>query len=447
MFPLLSVFAVSLRYRGPRRSDPWVPPLYNFSQSVDHSNSSSPLFSQRYFEVSNWTANPPSYAILSIGGESDDFTADGVGDFVGLLAQDLNASVFTLEHRYFGTSFPASASTANYTKYLTIEQALGDLRVFAQKIAADRGWNVKWLIAGGSYSGLLSSYARQRDPDVFHAAFSSSGVVLANDNYTEFDLQIGISMGQECASVARGARLEIERLLDSGQQDWVLRQFGCEDVPEDFAFVLGDVFSIGPQYSQRAKLCDPLVDTLRTGADAVMVLAQFTRDYFIPHFCDGDVAGSYSRKVMKAGENATENVGARSWQWLTCNELGYWQVAPGRLSVRPKALNTSWFEDQCRDIFGDEWEGLDVNKTNLRYGGLAQNASRVFYSTGSQDPWTWVCITEESGAPSGSVAHTIVGPEMGHCRDWWEVKSTDPPDLQRTQNYERALFRQWMNEP
>jgi hypothetical protein len=109
-------------------------------------------------------------------------------------------------------------------------------------------------------------------------------------------------------------------------------------------------------------------------------------------------------------------------------------------------LTIEWFKDQCRDIFVTEWEGLNVSVTNARYGGLAQNATRVFYSTGSQDPWTWVCITEESGPPNGSVAHTIVGPEMGHCRDWYEAKPTDPPDLIRTQNYELALFRQWMNE-
>jgi hypothetical protein len=73
----------------------------------------------------------------------------------------------------------------------------------------------------------------------------SSANVLATDSFTDFDLQVAISMGQECASVARAVRLEIERIWDRpGGADWVLNQFGCADLspsPIDFLFVLGDI--------------------------------------------------------------------------------------------------------------------------------------------------------------------------------------------------------------
>jgi hypothetical protein len=153
----------------------------------------------------------------------------------------LNAPILTLEHRYFGTSFPDNSSTENYAKYLNVPQVLADLANFAQKIPSQYPELVgaKWLAVGGSYSGLFSSFFREVYPNVFHAAISSSGVVLADDNYSNFDLQVGIAMGQECASVARSVRVELENLWEQGHKPWILKQFGCEGLlkTDDFWLV------------------------------------------------------------------------------------------------------------------------------------------------------------------------------------------------------------------
>jgi pimeloyl-ACP methyl ester carboxylesterase len=432
-------------------------PNSTFDQLIDHRNTSRSTFPQRYCEVNRSLPNESSqvrYAILSVGGESDDFGADGNDGLVGSLAEILNASVFTPEHRFFGTSFPVQdTSTATFADLHNVDQALADFAYFANKTQRDRGWpsDVRWLVVGGSYSGAVSALLRQNYSDVFWAAWSSSGVVLANDNYADFDLQIAITMGQECASVARSVRLQIEEMWENNESHkWMLHEFGCDDLetPEDFLFVLGDIFSLGGQYSNAAQLCDPLVDTLRMKNDPFMVLARYSKDYFVPSFCDGNCSASYSRDVMRRQANETSNVAPRSWQWMTCNELGYWQVSPGRLSIRPKNLARDWFAQQCADIFyPDDNVSLmypNVTEFNRKYGGLNQQASRVFYSTGSQDPWTWSCVTEESGAPAGSIAHTITGPEMGHCSDWGEVNTDSAPDLVRTVEYEKAMLLNWM---
>jgi hypothetical protein len=83
---------------------------------------------------------------------------------------------------------------------------------------------------------------------------------------------------------------------------------------------------------------------------------------------------------------------------------------------------------------------------NFDYHGLRQNATRVFYSTASQDPWTWTCVTEDSGVPEGCKAHTVIGKEMGHCSDLQAPSENDPPDLVRTRLLERATFKAWMAE-
>jgi hypothetical protein len=99
-------------------------------------------------------------------------------------------------------------------------------------------------------------------------------------------------------------------------------------------------------------------------------------------------------------------------------------------------------------VFGnDTYPRTSTEVFNQINGGIKDpRASHVFYSTSSQDPWTWCCVTEESGVPEGSAAHTIVGPEMGHCSDWHAPNKADSADLVRTRELELALFRKWMSE-
>ena len=456
MLLLLAFFGASLVY--PRGEQPVNVSNVNvsyFDQLVSHNSSEQKTFQQRYYQYDDFAPATGSvkYVILDIAGESDGFGGHNMQsqDMITTLAQDLQATVFAIEHRYFGTSFPADSSTENYVKYLTVAEVLGDLAYFAQqKQAEERFKGSKWLLVGGSYSGLLSALARQEYPDVFHAALSSSGVVLANDNYRDFDLQIAVSMGHECAAVARQARMKLERLMEQGDDkdwEWIQQQFGAKGMrKDDFYFVIGEMFTLAPQYGAREKLCGPLVDTLVTKADPLMVLANFSRSYFVPRFCGGDMVPTYSRDAMKEMEGKTSNTGSRSWMWMTCNELAYWQVSPGRLSIRPKALTPGYFKQQCEDIFGPGHGSPSVEAFNAKYGGLDQRGTRIFFSTGSQDPWTWTCVTEDSGVKEGQYAHTITGKEIGHCTDLYAPNPADPADLVRTRAFERELFRKWMAE-
>ena len=147
---------------------------------------------------------------------------------------------------------------------------------------------------------------------------------------------------------------------------------------------------------------------------------------------------------MKKMASTTENVAPRSWLWMTCNELAYWQTSPGRLGLRSPKLDKESYQEQCRNVFGD---GIKPNPEafNQKYGGLTQTIDRVYYTTGSQDPWTWACVTEDSGVQSGSYAHTITGPNMGHCSDLHAPSPNDPIDLVRTRKHMREVIKGWMN--
>ncbi|KAH0794362.1 Clan SC, family S28, unassigned serine peptidase [Histomonas meleagridis] len=422
--------------------------LKNFSQITDHFNPNSGKFNQRYYEVTtNYVEGGP--VILYAGGESDVFKIRGNGtDFLSTYAKDLGALVLSLEHRYFGESWPTETSTVEDYKYLTVDQALADLKYFQEEYSKEHHIeNSKWLIVGGSYPGLLSALAREIYPQNFHAAISSSGVVLATDDYQDFDLQVAVSMGQECASAARHTRILIDQLMeDESTKAYVKEMFNASLLTDmNFRFLIGELFTIGIQYDNVELICGPIVDALKTGDDPVAALAKINREYFIPEQCDGDIARTYSDDVLIELANTNRNAASRSWLWMTCNELAYWQTASGRLSLRSPKLDKAAFQAQCTNVFG---EGISpkVDEFNQKYGGLSQNATRVYYTTGSQDPWTWTCVTEESGVPKGSYAHTITGHNVGHCDDLHLPKDSDPIDLVRTRNHMREVIKIWMAE-
>ena len=73
-------------------------------------------------------------------------------------------------------------------QYLSSRQALGDLSVFhafatkEYKLAATN----KWVTFGGSYPGMMASFARVVYPDLFFASASSSAPVQAQLDMTGY---------------------------------------------------------------------------------------------------------------------------------------------------------------------------------------------------------------------------------------------------------------------
>ena len=411
-----------------------------FKQLVDHTSQNT--FPQRY-QVNFTHSTDNQTVFLYVGGESDTFSKRGVTDQMANYLKEFGAAFFQLEHRYYGESFPTDLSTDNLKQYLTVDLALKDLQYFKQQMTSEYSLpsTAKWVVVGGSYPGLLSAYARAFYPDDFAAAISSSGVVYATNNYTEFDEQIAITQGQQCASVSREIRRRVDELLETNP-DWLLAQFNMTGLEtENFYFVLGELFSLGPQYGKRDQLCGPLEDTITTGRDPVMALAKYAREVFIKNYADGDAVKTYSNAALK---NTTAPNGPRSWLWQTCSELAYWQVNSGRLTLRSKHIDQQYFLNQCIDVFGSDMTIPDTNAWNNDHIPKLQNATKIYYTTGSQDPWTPTCITADDVIGSDCVAHTIVGPEVGHCSDLKAPTSSDPEDLIRTRADIIAHLKLWL---
>lgn len=416
-----------------------------FKQKIDHTGATAGTFDQRYFALFNLTTDNKT-AILFIGGESDTFRPRAINDYMTTFCKEFNAAFFMLEHRYFGKSFPTEL-TYPEIKLLTVQQAIDDLKNFKDGMMKEYNMpaDTKWILVGGSYPGLLSAYTRAAYPNDFHAALASSGVVIASNKYEDFDRQIAISLGQSCASVARSIRRKVDELLET-DPEWLLATFGMTGLePEIFRFVLGEMFSLGPQYGARAALCGPLEDTLITGADPLMALAKYARETFTPRFADGDSVRTYSNAALK---NVSKPNGPRSWLWMTCNELAYWQVNSGRLTLRSSKVDQEFFHKQCQEVFSEEMPIPDTDAFNKPWAEKLKQTSHIYYSTGSQDPWTPVCYTADDADKIGPncVAHTITGLEVGHCQDLGAPRAGEPTDLTRTREHIKAVIHKWLAE-
>jgi len=102
-----------------------------------------------------------------------------------------NATLLTLEHRYYGASQPFGTWTTENLKYLNTTEALADTAEFISWYNSTMTKPTdNWLIIGGSYPGAFVAWFKHMYPDHVKAAWSSSGVIDPIQRFTDFDLDI-----------------------------------------------------------------------------------------------------------------------------------------------------------------------------------------------------------------------------------------------------------------
>lgn len=388
-----------------------------FNQTLDHfSPYDHRQFRQRYYEFLDYFRAPDGPIFLVIGGEA---TCNGiVNDYIGVLAKKFGAAVVSLEHRYYGESTPFDTFSTENLKYLSSKQALFDLAVFRQYYQDSlnaklnrSGVENPWFFFGGSYSGALSAWFRLKFPHLTCGGLASSAVVLAVQDFAEFDQQIGESAGPECKAVLQETTQLVEtKLADDGK---ALRSiFNADDleIDGDFLYYLADAAVIAFQYGNPDKLCKPLVDAKNAGEDLVDAYAKYVKEYYVGTF--GITPKSYDQEYLKKTA-INEDSSTRLWWFQVCTEVAYFQVAPSNDSIRSSKIDTKYHLDLCKNIFGD---GVfpDVDATNLYYGGTKVAGSKIIFTNGSQDPWRHA--SKQTSSPD-LPSYLIKCNNCGHCTD------------------------------
>lgn len=109
-------------------------------------------------------------------------------------------------------------------RVLNSEQALKDLAYFIGSIKSKGLYGITdnpWVSVGGSYAGALSAWFRIKYPHLVIGSLASSGVVLAIEDFKDFDEQIytsTVKSGDYCANAFNTSNQRVEALLYSSDE-------------------------------------------------------------------------------------------------------------------------------------------------------------------------------------------------------------------------------------
>ena len=427
-------------------------PTYYYDQVVDHfggSSTSNRTFKQRYYVMDDYWAKPNGPFILYIAGEGPQEGPAGVNDELEVLAKRSGGVVLTLEHRFFGKSMPFPDLRTEYLRYLDVEQELEDLAAFVKyfqaQVNAEHGLpsthRNKAVSVGGSYAGMVSSHLRYAHPEVIDVAWSSSGVVDAVYNFTEFDLQVALSVGQRCAEVLRRATEEVDALLITDNA-YVKALFGASGMSDDdLMWMLSDAETLPPQYGKAESLCEPMVAAYDAGEDLAVAFARFCNDTFYPGYCAGAGPYLYSDELMRNTTATEEWSSQRAWWWCVCNQLSYAQSYPGELGIRSPRVSLDFHKRKCDAVYGVGVWPPKTKAFNEKYGAKNPKATNVVYINASQDPWQWAAVRR--AISSDKPAYLMTGERVGHCRDL-HVSPDDPVDVLRVRKAAEAFVAKFL---
>ncbi|KAF4665674.1 Thymus-specific serine protease [Perkinsus chesapeaki] len=213
---------------------------FHFSQVIDHSKGPERgVFKQEYLMSDEFFNHARPLIFVGISGV--DLTKAPFFE-VKHAARLAMASVFSLELRYSGSTFPIKDfSTATLKRLFTNQQMVDDVAFFGAKLKAKYN-GAKIVVFGCSRAGTIAALARQRYPDIFLGAVVSSGAFkfkLVDEMYNQIVSQdlskpsLGGSL--ECLDVVVQAHADLARaMMDPQDRRGVEQKLGfCEGVLED----------------------------------------------------------------------------------------------------------------------------------------------------------------------------------------------------------------------
>ncbi|KEG09464.1 putative serine carboxypeptidase S28, partial [Trypanosoma grayi] len=368
------------------------PPVNYYEQQVDHQDTSAGTFKQRWWVDRSFWSGEAGPAVLYINGEAA--ASPTPRGSVEVYASSAKAVVFSLEHRFYGESMPAPLTNRSMLKYLTVENALADLRAFKQY--AERHVlqkKVKWLLVGGSYAGALSAWAKAAYPEDFDAAWSSSGVVNAIFDYYAFDGHLLNVLPPVCAAAIRSVFDEFSAAYDDPmRRPRMMQMLGTPSyfTKADIAWMLADGSAMAVQYGFKDQLCAQMQtvnksDPFGQYGDFIRSLwgEPFTRECY------------YSTECLSNATYSDQWGSNYAWVYQCCSQLAYWQTSYPN-SLRLADVTTAYFIAQCRAAFGAHILP-DTFAFNERHGGPRPSATHVVATQGSDDPWMPAGVTRSLG--------------------------------------------------
>ncbi|KAF6762003.1 serine carboxypeptidase S28-domain-containing protein [Ephemerocybe angulata] len=435
--------------------------VYYFDQLIDHNRPSLGTFKQRYWHTWEYY-QPGGPIVLSTPGRSQcRITYLTNMTIMGMIAQETKGATVVLEHRFYGESNPYPDLSVESLRVHTIQQAIDDLAYFAENVVLPMPggdkvppYKAPWIYAGGSYAGALASWTMVSKPNLFFAAYSSSGVVQAKVDFWEYFEPIRENMPKNCSSDVQAALTRLDAVFTSGNATAIAdikKTFGLSELTNSIDFLgalrnnLWDWQQLQPNTGSQSifyRFCDQI--QVKAGVPAppggwgaeyaITAWGKFWRREYYPYLCGIDdpetCLGTANPSAEYWTATATNNR-ARSWFWTVCNELGYLQnAAPeGKPSLVSRLIQPSYDLRQCQLMFPQAFSKTPTPRAeliNLLYKGWNVKLDRIIFVNGARDPWRDATMSAQSHQPRTSSLQQVHLTQGFHCSDLTADNALDP---------------------
>ncbi|KAG6815466.1 hypothetical protein H0H93_009739, partial [Arthromyces matolae] len=120
----------------------------------------------------------------------------------------------------------------------------------------------------------------------------------------------------------------------------------------------------------------------------------------------------------------------RSWTWLTCNELGFFQdSAPqGNPSLVLRVLTPAYDLRICNLMFPGAFSSggnPKADSINQLYQGWNVQQNRLFFANGLRDPWREATVSSDSVSVPSTDSQPIAVSDGFHCSDLLAASAVD----------------------
>ena len=458
-----------------------------FDQKLDHLNgyNADETFKQRwYYNDTFWSGNESlGPFIYQLGGEWTN-AGDVVYGFSEEFAQEISGLVITVEHRFYGESFPFDSNTSyirssNYLGLLSIEQALADYMELLVYLK-DTYFNCidcPVVVLGGSYSGKMSIYSRLKYPWLYDMALGASAPIFLDSNgivnpyeYYEIITNATMKISENCVDYIRSG---FDVLMSSTPQDITQAIPLCtplsNDVNKGLYELLAQIYQTFADYSMSNY--PPETSPLKYACQRILKGTQndglkiWNRFFETSQTNKGCIDLSL---YLPAGINATihcsdmtgcgSGINGESWDYQACTEV-IQPIGTNNITDMFPAIfswNMTWMDEHCMSRFNNITNNKNI-KASTRQHWLEKNfglnpkyfytkmkyiTSNIIFSNGLLDGWS-------AGGNKLNLSDTLIAiniPNGAHHSDMLPSNVNDTNDIINARNTEKYYLTKWIKQ-
>ncbi len=452
-----------------------------FEQDMDHFGPSPGTYMQRYFVSDAHYGTGGGPMLFYLGNEADVTLYVNATGLMWENAEEFGALVVFAEHRYYGKSQLFPDNSLSNMSYLSSDQALMDYVTLIEYLREQYGMQESDAVIGfgGSYGGMLASWARFRYPHVWDGVIAASAPILAFEGLEDFfdpsffadglvyDVSTAGGVSSEfCEANIRKAFGEERALLNLNDPALVRSSFKlCDDddttdkdlggnamnwlndalaymsmgnFPYPSGYILnGD--GLLPAFPVRAA-CEYLAEDL-TGENQVedwlMGLASFAGVYY-------NYTNELECNRISAPVNNASSIVDTLWDYQYCSQL--FMVGGQGPDKYDIFWDTPWDGDDTANRCLEKY-GFEPDRKHIAYSygtptDWATEVTNIVWSQGEYDPW-------RGGGVQESLSDSLIAfviPKSAHHLDLFFSHQDDTEEVLAARRREVKEIRRWIEE-